>query len=499
MFSVNGERMFLKGANLRRRGWPSARRSRTTVRADVVAGARGRARPRPGARPHRPTGAVRRRRRARDAACWQDFPLQWKYARTIRKQAVRQAREAVDLLGHHPSIVAWCAHNEPLPVDGDRGDGDRRLGRQARARPAAAVVEQERARPLGEAGVRVGRRDPPGGRPQRRRARTCRSSTAPTATCTSAGTTARRPTSAGSPRPMPRMVRFVSEFGARSVPAAADFVDPDALAATSTGSELHRAPRLRGRRRSSGTSRRRRTRRSTSWRDGDPALPGDAAAPPDRDDAPAEVPADRRVHADDAQRRRPVDLVEPARPRAPAEAGLPGGRRRLPPGDRHRRPAARPARSPATRSALDVHVVNDLRRAARRRPTARPPCAGRAASHEWRWQGDVGADCVARVGIVRFVVPDVARRAVARPRPSSTTTTWPRTATSRPSCRAEWSPDGRSLGVAPRRQPECAQRLGPSAARPGSQPGCASASEPARQVRPSADDPARSGRCACGS
>ena len=60
---------------------------------------------------------------------WQDFPLQWGYARTIRKQAVRQAREAVDLLGHHPSIVTWCAHNEPLPVDGDRGRGDRRLGR----------------------------------------------------------------------------------------------------------------------------------------------------------------------------------------------------------------------------------------------------------------------------------------------------------------------------------------------------------------------------------
>ena len=33
---------------------------------------------------------------------WQDFPLQWGYARSIRKQAVRQVAEAVDLLGHHP-------------------------------------------------------------------------------------------------------------------------------------------------------------------------------------------------------------------------------------------------------------------------------------------------------------------------------------------------------------------------------------------------------------
>jgi beta-mannosidase len=49
---------------------------------------------------------------------WQDFPLQWGYARGIRKQAGRQAQAAVDLLGHHPSIAVWCGHNEPLAVDG---------------------------------------------------------------------------------------------------------------------------------------------------------------------------------------------------------------------------------------------------------------------------------------------------------------------------------------------------------------------------------------------
>ena len=32
----------------------------------------------------------------------------------VRSEAVRQAGEAVDLLGHHPSIVQWCAHNEPI-------------------------------------------------------------------------------------------------------------------------------------------------------------------------------------------------------------------------------------------------------------------------------------------------------------------------------------------------------------------------------------------------
>ncbi len=48
---------------------------------------------------------------------WQDFPLQWGYARTIRKQATRQAREMVAFLAHHPSIAVWCGHNEPMGLD----------------------------------------------------------------------------------------------------------------------------------------------------------------------------------------------------------------------------------------------------------------------------------------------------------------------------------------------------------------------------------------------
>lgn len=48
---------------------------------------------------------------------WQDFPLQWGYARSVRRQAVRQVTEAVDLLGHHPSIAVWCGHNEPFTLD----------------------------------------------------------------------------------------------------------------------------------------------------------------------------------------------------------------------------------------------------------------------------------------------------------------------------------------------------------------------------------------------
>lgn len=53
---------------------------------------------------------------------WQDLPLQWGYHRSVRRQAVRQARQAVELLGHHPSVIMWCAHNESVSVARDRSD-----------------------------------------------------------------------------------------------------------------------------------------------------------------------------------------------------------------------------------------------------------------------------------------------------------------------------------------------------------------------------------------
>jgi beta-mannosidase len=45
---------------------------------------------------------------------WQDFPLQWGYQDTeaFTREAVRQLREMLGLLGHHPSVVFWSAHNE---------------------------------------------------------------------------------------------------------------------------------------------------------------------------------------------------------------------------------------------------------------------------------------------------------------------------------------------------------------------------------------------------
>lgn len=46
----------------------------------------------------------------------QDFPLERSHARSVRARAVAQAEAAVDSLGHHPSIAWWSAHNEPTAV-----------------------------------------------------------------------------------------------------------------------------------------------------------------------------------------------------------------------------------------------------------------------------------------------------------------------------------------------------------------------------------------------
>ena len=101
---------------------------------------------------------------AADAAgllLWQDFPLQWGYARGVRKPAVRQARAMVDVLGHHPSIVLWCAHNEPLAVDIAPGQAADDARQDAPRRvDAAPDVEQERARPVDHARAAPRRPEP---------------------------------------------------------------------------------------------------------------------------------------------------------------------------------------------------------------------------------------------------------------------------------------------------------------------------------------------------
>jgi len=116
IWSINGERIFLKGANQGPTRMALADATPADLRGDVdLAVATGLDFLRLHAHITRPE--------LYDAAdeagllLWQDLPLQWGYSRSVRPQARRQAREAVDLLAHHPSVFVWCGHNEPMALD----------------------------------------------------------------------------------------------------------------------------------------------------------------------------------------------------------------------------------------------------------------------------------------------------------------------------------------------------------------------------------------------
>jgi beta-mannosidase len=137
---VNGERLFLKGANLGPTRRAMAEATPDDVRRDVALACDAGldllrvhahiARPELYAAADR-TGLL----------LWQDLPLQWGYGQ-VRRQAVRQARRAVDLLGHHPAIALWCGHDEPDrtgPLDGD-GTATRRRTRAALSQKVAQTL-----------------------------------------------------------------------------------------------------------------------------------------------------------------------------------------------------------------------------------------------------------------------------------------------------------------------------------------------------------------------
>ena len=121
VYSINGERIFLKGANLAPTRAMLGDANETELRRDIELAREA------GLDLVRVHGHISRTE-LYDAAdelgmlIWQDFPLQWGYARQIRRQAVRQAEEAVNLLGHHPSIMTWCAHNEPFTFSVSPGE-----------------------------------------------------------------------------------------------------------------------------------------------------------------------------------------------------------------------------------------------------------------------------------------------------------------------------------------------------------------------------------------
>jgi beta-mannosidase len=228
--SINGERLFLKGANHGPTRMALAEATPEELAHDVTLA--------------RSTGLDLLRIHAHitrpelyDAAdeagmlLWQDLPLQWGYARGTRKQAVRQARYAVQVLGHHPSIAIWCGHNEPMALDIGPGldvtdhemaaIGGRMLLAQQLPTWNKTILDRSIKRALEQAD---------GTRP----------------VIAHSGVLPHLPQLDGTdshlyfgwyhgderdlPRfaaAMPRMVRFVTEFGAQAVPADAAFCEPE--------------------------------------------------------------------------------------------------------------------------------------------------------------------------------------------------------------------------------------------------------------------------------
>lgn len=399
VLSVNGERLFLKGANQGPTRMALADATAHDLERDVVlAKEAGLDLLRIHAHVSRPELYEAADRHG--MLLWQDLPLQWGYARSVRKQAVRQARQAVDLLGHHPSVAMWCAHNEPIAIDIEPGR-EIDMGKVMRAGAAALVLptynktildgslhrslhKADRSRPvIPHSGV-LGRTD------------------------THLyfgwyhGHERDLPRFAGG---WPRAVRFVSEFGAQAVPPTADFIgserwpdldwtrlgrthalqrtfmarnglDPDAFTTFDDWRDATQAYQATVVKHHVETLRRLKYRPTGgfamfSFADGWPAISWSVL---------------------DHERERKAAfyaLVDACRPVIVVADRLDETYR---PGDA---------------IALDVHVVSDLRDPI---PSARVVAhlAWDGGDHTWRWEGDVGADDVARVGTIQAVTPDVS-------------------------------------------------------------------------------------------
>jgi beta-mannosidase len=161
---------------------------------------------------------------------WQDLPLQWGYSRSVRKQAIAQADAAVRLLGHHPSVAIWCGHNEPIALDTTEvGDGTKDLLKVA-GRFLVAMELPTFNRTVLDRAIAKTLRKADGTRP----------------VIPHSGVWPHLPQLDGTdthvyfgwyhgnerdfPRflsSVPRMARFVTEFGSQSIPDTDDFLEPE--------------------------------------------------------------------------------------------------------------------------------------------------------------------------------------------------------------------------------------------------------------------------------
>ena len=381
--SVNGERLFLKGACHGPTRAALAEATPAEVRADVDRALAA------GLDLLRVQGHVARPELydAADEAgllLWQDLPLHGRYPRGVRRQAVHQAHALVDLLGHHPSIALWCPHDRPAPPPA------RELGpvglALAQNRPGwqPSVLDRSVTRALERAdGSRPVVNDPH------------------LALGWEVGDEGFLPQLA---EMIPRTVRCVSGFGAASAPSGegAAFAEPerwpdldwDRLAAhhgLDRGTMEQRVPPAA-------------YATFDDWRDATQAYQASLVR--------HHVEALRRIKyrptggfavarlTDAHPGITPSLLDHERRPKAAFEALAAACRPVIVVAGR-----TLPTHAPGDKLALAVHVVSD-----RRTPIADAELTATLSwdggSREWRWAGDVGADACVQAGVVSTVLPD---------------------------------------------------------------------------------------------
>jgi len=229
IFSINGERLFLKGSNQGPTRMALAEATDLDAARDIALAKDANL---DFLRVHAHVSKPALYDAADEAGLllWQDMPLQWGYHRSIRKQARRQARELVDLLGHHPSVFVWCGHNEPMAIDPDpatMADPSKRSKLVARALVSQLLPAWNKS--VLDHSIKKVIEKTDGSRP----------------VVPHSGVLPHPPQFDGTDthsfvgwyygdernfatlmRAWPRLARFVSEFGAQAVPGDASFLDP---------------------------------------------------------------------------------------------------------------------------------------------------------------------------------------------------------------------------------------------------------------------------------
>jgi beta-mannosidase len=402
IFSINGERLFLKGANLAPTRLDIASATAADLRRDVELGREA------GLDLLRVHGHISAQP-LYDAAdelgmlLWQDFPLQWTYARDVRRRAVAQATEAVFELGHHPSIITWSAHNEP----------------------SGSSIGISKDIPSWKSAVRyvAGQQLPSWNKNilDRWVKRALEKADETRPVTSHSGVMPHLPEVGGTDSHLsfgwyhgderdlpgfaatfPRMVRFVSEFGAQAVPSTTDFIDSSAWPimdwdAIEQRYGLQRTVLERFVPSSSYPT-------FDAWRDATQRYQADLLT--------HQIQTLRRLkyHPTGGFALFMLNDASPAvswsildherRPKLANDAVTEACRPVIVVADRLPAVVA-----PGDCIALDVHIVNDLRvpvADARLRAHLRWP----NGEHEWRYSGTAAADSVERITVVQFVVPD---------------------------------------------------------------------------------------------